>query len=171
MNILAKLALGICTIILISGCRGSDTESDEQAVLKSTFKSDFEWAVDQMEDLYDDYNIETGAWRLLEISEIYATSANEMNGLDYAVTMIIEFAIKGPSDKKWEEGGGQYPWQYGSEKKPPYCGPSNTENWGYAPAEPIKIQVTSWNGDRQLPCLRKLKEDFKGWTGMASKQQ
>ena len=155
MNIVAKLALGVCTIILVSGCGGSDIESDEQAVLKSTYESDFEWAVDEMVDVYDEYGIETGAWRLLEVGDVYITSANEMNGADYAVTMIIEFATKGPGDEEWVEGG----WS-------PGCG--SAEYQTYKPAIPRKIQVASWNGDRQLPCLSSFKESMEN---SASKQQ
>lgn len=154
-KIVSTFAIAVIPFLLLSGCGGSDSESDEQADLQSTYMSDFEWAVGQMEDVYDDYGVETGAWRLLEVREIYATSANEMNGLDYAVQMIIEFAIKPPRAEKWFEGGVPSKWVEGEySEKVPYCGSRSSE---YEPAEPIFVQVTSWNGDRQLPCLSKFR--------------
>ena len=112
-----EFALAALTVLLLSGCGGSDTESNEQADLQSTYMSDFEWAVRQMEDVYHDYGIETGAWRLLEVREIYLTSANEMNGADYAVTMYVEFAKKLPDVQEWVEGGAPVDRRY-----PTLCG-------------------------------------------------
>ncbi len=159
-----EFALAALTVLLLSGCGGSDTESNEQADLQSTYMSDFEWAVRQMEDVYHDYGIETGAWRLLEVREIYLTSANEMNGADYAVTMYVEFAKKMPGAQEWVEGGASALFE------PTQCGENRFKNANgltgnpFKPAEPIKFQVASWDGHRQLPCLTEFKERMAKWS-------
>ena len=165
-KIVSTFAIAVIPFLLLSGCGGSDSESDEQADLQSTYMSDFEWAVGQMEDVYDDYDVETGAWRLRKVQDVYITSANEMNGADYAVVMIIEFAKKMPGAEEWIEGGAftnptnELIFLEGAT----YCGTSSEE---YKPALPVKIQVASWDGDRQLPCLSDLKNNLAKWTSAA----
>ena len=166
-KIISAFALVVLPLFLLPGCGGSEPDSEEQAELQSTYLSDFEWAVGQMEDVYDEYGFETAAWRLLEVEEVYITSANEMNGADWAVSMIVEFALKIPGEERWREGGaGQKGWRCGDNDVDPQT--FLPAGFGYLPAIPIKFQVASWDGDRQLPCLTDFKEGLASW---ASRQQ
>jgi hypothetical protein len=144
---------------MLMGCGGgAPKEGDPQLqALKNEYESDFEWVVDELVDFYDEYNIEAKNFRLRDVSEIYVTSTNEANGADRAATLVIEYTVDTTAQVSFKSGVG--PTLKKSDKwvDVPYsleCGNGVESSYG---GPSYEMQLAVWNGERQLPCLEKLK--------------
>ena len=81
--------------------RSAEMLKSEKLATNEETKDDYEFAVQNLRELFADKGYETTCFRLSAVSAYYITPAQEANGLESAYRLYIRFAIKNLITKKW----------------------------------------------------------------------